>query len=126
VDGATLLRPARGRHRCPALRIRPARAYYANGEKVTLERINANGEKQVYWYAYDALGSTTALLDAAGQVAAEYQSDEFGRLLTGNSLLNHYLFTGQEYDPILHPAPAQRRPQRHRPPSPPRSLHPHR
>lgn len=73
--------------------------YYANGEKVTLERRNADGTKKVYWYAYDALGSTTALLDAAGQVAAEYQSDDFGRLLTGNSLLNHYLFTGQEYDP---------------------------
>ncbi|MEZ4730247.1 MAG: hypothetical protein R3E79_24215 [Caldilineaceae bacterium] len=72
--------------------------YYANGEKVTLERRNANGE-QLYWYAYDAQGSTTALLDTAGQVAAEYQNDEFGRLLTGNSLLNHFLYTGQEYDP---------------------------
>src|SRR5690606_5099168 len=73
--------------------------YYADGEKVSLERIDADGEKQVYWYAYDALGSTTALLDASGQVVAEYQNDEFGRLLTGNSRLNHYLFSGQEYAP---------------------------
>ena len=34
--------------------------------------------RQIYWYAWRAQGSTTALLDTAGQVAAEYQSDELG------------------------------------------------
>lgn len=72
--------------------------YYANGQKVSLEQLPATGQSRQYWYTYDALGSATALLDASGTPAAEYHHDAFGRLLQGSSLLNRYLFTGQEYD----------------------------
>lgn len=79
--------------------------YYGNGAKVTMERLPAGAAPEKYWYTYDALGTTTALLDEAGLIVAEYHHDEYGRLIIGDSLLNRYLFTGQEYDPetgLLH------------------------
>lgn len=73
--------------------------YYGNGEKVAMEKLSQRGPARKYWYAYDALNSTAALLDQNGLVVAEYHHDEFGRLILGDSLINRYLFTGQEYDP---------------------------
>jgi RHS repeat-associated protein len=72
--------------------------YYANAAKVSMEKMPAGEQSQKYWYTYDALGSTTALLDESGIAAAEYHHDEYGRLIVGDSTLNRYLYTGQEYD----------------------------
>jgi len=72
--------------------------YYANGEKVAMETMPHNGTARTYWYTYDALGTTAAMVDVNGLTVAEYHHDEYGRLVVGDSLLNRYLFTGQEYD----------------------------
>lgn len=73
--------------------------YYANGRKVAMEKMPHGEEAEKYWYAYDAQGTTVAMLDADGQIVAEYDHDEYGQLIVGDALLNRYLFTGQEYDP---------------------------
>jgi len=54
------------------------------------------------FYHVDGLDSTRALTNAAGLVTDTYQYEAYGDLLEsiGNTV-NHYLFTGEQYDPNL-------------------------
>jgi len=72
--------------------------YYANGEKVAFERRAGNAPAQRYWYTYDTLGSVDAILDAEGSPVTQYRHDEFGQLLVGDTRVNRFIFTGNEYD----------------------------
>ncbi len=72
--------------------------YYGNGAKLTLERTPHAGTVQKYWFVYDALGTTAALVNVAGVIVSEFRHNEYGELILGDHLLTHYLFTGQEYD----------------------------
>ena len=47
------------------------------------------------YYHRDALGSTRALTTAGGAIAGTYDYDPYGRLLTGTTLTNPFLFAGQ-------------------------------
>lgn len=57
---------------------------------------------KVYFYLADALGSVALLTDATGKVAAHYETDAFGRLLSPlPALANPFIFAGREYEPAL-------------------------
>jgi RHS repeat-associated protein len=64
-----------------------------------LERAPNIGPAESYWYHYDGLGSVVALTDEAGLDACALRYDEYGNLLRGCNEINHYSYTGQEYDP---------------------------
>ncbi len=51
-----------------------------------------------FYQLQDALGSTTALADAAGSVVATYAYDAFGRMTSSGGPANAYTFTGQQRD----------------------------
>ena len=71
---------------------------YGNGRMVLLERTPEGGSVESYWYHYDGLGSVVALTDEAGDNVCQYKYDEYGNLLQDCPDLNHYTYTGQEYD----------------------------
>ncbi len=54
-------------------------------------------------YHYDGLGSTRALSDATGSLTDTYDYEAFGETLnqTGSGTVNHYLFTGEQFDQNL-------------------------
>ena len=52
----------------------------------------------VYYYLYDGIGSTRALADGGGSVAARYDYDAFGNPTQPVSALNRHTFNGQQYD----------------------------
>jgi len=70
---------------------------YANGRMVLMERTE-DGASETYWYHYDGLGSVVALTDESGEDVCQWQYDEYGNLLQDCPELNHYTYTGQEYD----------------------------
>jgi len=77
---------------------------YANGRMVHMERTEG-GASATYWYHYDGLGSVVALTDEFGADVCQWKYDEYGNLLQDCPELNHYTYTGQEYDPetgLLH------------------------
>jgi RHS repeat-associated protein len=53
---------------------------------------------QVLWHLADHLGTTHDLVDSTGQVVQHFQFDSFGQLLSVESPLTRYLFTGREYE----------------------------
>jgi len=62
----------------------------------------------MYYYHLNALGSSIALSDAAGNVQERYSYEPFGKptiynaanvVVASSSFNNPYLFTGREYDP---------------------------
>ncbi len=71
---------------------------YGNGRMVLLERTPISGTVESYWYHYDGLGSVVALTDESGAEVCRYKYDEYGNLLQDCPDLNHYTYTGQEYD----------------------------
>ncbi len=70
---------------------------YANGRMVLMERTE-DGVSATYWYHYDGLGSVVALTDETGADVCQWRYDEYGNLLQDCPELNHYTYTGQEYD----------------------------
>jgi len=52
-----------------------------------------------YYYLTDGLGSTRALTDEAGQIAASYAYDAFGVPLSSAAITNPFTYTSQQYDP---------------------------
>jgi RHS repeat-associated protein len=56
------------------------------------------GASDTYWYHYDGLGSVVALTDETGADVCQWKYDEYGNLLQDCPALNHYTYTGQEYD----------------------------
>ncbi len=58
-----------------------------------------DGSDDATYFLYDGLGSTTELLDEAGDVTDAYAYDVFGavRASTGSSD-NDWLFTGEQHD----------------------------
>lgn len=70
---------------------------YANGRMVLMERTE-DGVSATYWYHYDGLGSVVALTDESGADVCQWKYDEYGNLLQDCPALNHYTYTGQEYD----------------------------
>ena len=53
------------------------------------------------YYLQDAIGSTHALTDEAGNVVATYDYDAFGELVEDTSTVeNDFLFTGQQFDEL--------------------------
>jgi len=62
---------------------------------------------QVFFYHADALGTVLFLTDAAGRVAASYDTDAFGNVLKAEvaagsrAAANPFIFTGREYDAEL-------------------------
>ena len=87
ADGATLT---------PTL---TAHYTYGNGRIVLMERTPAGGPVESYWYHYDGLGSVVALTDESGAETCQWKYDEYGNPLRDCPDLNHYTYTGQEYDP---------------------------
>jgi len=65
---------------------------------VAFERRAGNAPAQRYWYTYDTLGSVDAILDAEGSPVTQYRHDEFGQLLVGDTRVNRFIFTGNEYN----------------------------
>jgi len=72
--------------------------YWGNDRRVALEHEPVSGTTTLLWYHYDGLGSVIALTDEAGDVATTYRYDEYGQLLAGDTDLNRYTYTGQEWD----------------------------
>ncbi len=70
---------------------------YGNGRMVFMERTEG-GASETYWYHYDGLGSVVALTDEAGADVCQWKYDEYGNPLQDCPKLNHYTYTGQEYD----------------------------
>jgi RHS repeat-associated protein len=70
---------------------------YANGRMLLMERTE-EGASETYWYHYDGLGSVVALTDETGADVCQWKYDEYGNLLQDCPALNHYTYTGQEYD----------------------------
>jgi RHS repeat-associated protein len=70
---------------------------YANGRMLLMERTEG-GVSHTYWYHYDGLGSVVALTDETGADVCQWKYDEYGNLLQDCPALNHYTYTGQEYD----------------------------
>lgn len=55
-----------------------------------------------YYFHYDGLGSTRALSDENGAVAATFQYDAYGNMRqAGGTATTSYLFTGEQYDSSL-------------------------
>lgn len=63
--------------------------------------------KQNYFYHLNDVGSTEALTDSSGVIVERYKYEDFGKTrffnasgssISGSSLNNRFLFTGQEYD----------------------------
>jgi RHS repeat-associated protein len=59
-----------------------------------------SGPSTKYWYSSDALGSVTALTDAAGRVIKTYRYGAWGEEadVTGPDISNPYRWTGREWD----------------------------
>ncbi|HOT92942.1 MAG TPA: N-acetylmuramoyl-L-alanine amidase [Anaerolineae bacterium] len=70
---------------------------YGNGRMVELVRTE-NVTTTTYWYHYDGLGSVVALTNEAGADVCQWKYDEYGNPLQDCPELNHYTYTGQEYD----------------------------
>jgi RHS repeat-associated protein len=61
--------------------------------------LNLKQGGQSYQYLYDGTGNVMALLDEAGQIAAAYRYDVFGKLLVkSGSLEQPFLFSTKRYD----------------------------
>ncbi|RMG37448.1 MAG: hypothetical protein D6732_06765 [Methanobacteriota archaeon] len=71
---------------------------YGNGRIILMERTPAGEPVESYWYHYDGLGSVVALTDESGAETCQWQYDEYGNPLRDCPDLNHYTYTGQEYD----------------------------
>jgi len=73
---------------------------YVLGSRID-EILNSKSEIGKYWYLADALGSVTALTDAAGRIIKTYRygawGEDFG--VTGPEVRNPYRWTGREWDP---------------------------
>jgi RHS repeat-associated protein len=85
-------------------------AYYrAKGRIITQQKYNgAQGhhpryqhrpEGQQLYYAYDGLGSVTALSNHRGKQQTRYHYDAFGEVIDGDLSKNQYGFTGRQLDP---------------------------
>lgn len=73
-------------------------ARYTHGPGVD-EPLSVERSGQHYFFLQDALGSVTAITDAAGQVVQEYEYDSFGRILSrSSSFPDTYAFAGRRYD----------------------------
>ncbi len=70
---------------------------YGNGRMVQLVRTK-DVTTTAYWYHYDGLGSVVALTDESGADVCQWKYDEYGNPLQDCPELNHYTYTGQEYD----------------------------
>ncbi len=70
---------------------------YGNGRMVQLVRTEGVTMTN-YWYHYDGLGSVVALTDESGADVCQWKYDEYGNPLQDCPELNHYTYTGQEYD----------------------------
>jgi RHS repeat-associated protein len=57
---------------------------------------------KTYFYHADAIGSIALLTDAEGKVAASYDTDAFGQLMSPlPALANPFIFAAREYEPAL-------------------------
>jgi RHS repeat-associated protein len=64
------------------------------------DRISLHTGGQTYAYHYDGMGSTRLLTDAGGAIAARYQFDAWGNLMSSSgSVPNPFLYTGEQFDP---------------------------
>lgn len=74
--------------------------YYGNDGLLMMDRTEGSNPTETFWYHIDGLGSMVALTDETGQVVDEADYDAYGNLLTANTdfNLNHYTFTGEEWD----------------------------
>jgi RHS repeat-associated protein len=72
---------------------------YGNGRMVMMERSELGREPRTYWFHYDGLGSVVALTNEYGTDVCQWRYDEYGNPLQDCPALNHYTYTGQEYDP---------------------------
>ena len=70
---------------------------YGNGRMVLMERAEESIAES-YWYHYDGLGSVVALTDESGSDVCQWKYDEYGNPLRNCPVLNHYAYTGREYD----------------------------
>jgi RHS repeat-associated protein len=54
--------------------------------------------ERVLWHLADHLGTTRDLVDHEGTLVEHYEYDSFGNLVSGDTSLTRYLFTGREWD----------------------------
>jgi RHS repeat-associated protein len=73
-------------------------AVYTDGLKGNEVLEMARGGKR-YAYLVDGQGSTLALADEGGTVAARYSYDAFGNPTVGGSVANPFLYAGQMWEP---------------------------
>jgi len=67
----------------------------------TLIARNTDAVRMYYHYASDEMGSTTHILDEAGQVLNRYEYDAWGNVTEQEeSIPNRFKFTGQQLDPV--------------------------
>lgn len=69
---------------------------------VAMERLRKPGsthEGDRYWYQTDGLDSIVALTDERGNLTAPFLYDEYGQILAGDTDLQLFTYTAQDYDP---------------------------
>ena len=67
-----------------------------------LDQVGLDTGAEQYTYHSDALGSTRALSDSAGNVADDIRYDAWGEVLSGGDVAeNNYLYTGEQFDSNL-------------------------
>jgi RHS repeat-associated protein len=65
---------------------------------VALERGPVTGTTELNWYHYDGLASVVALSAENSDLFTVYHYSEYGQILAGDMIWNHYTYTGQEWD----------------------------